>query len=280
MNVHVRSGKITADVGERGKGFVIETPQARVVDLGTRFGVDASNAEHTDVVVFKGQVELFEPGIKERVALLNQGEGVRIEKHRRTSRIVSITSSGVPGSWSVQETGDQRAVITAVRDSMSASDEEAKKWPSLRNFYRIAPGGLHDGALAFADESDHWTSVPTSLRGADLVQTFAADGFNWWMQLTLSIQQPCELFVMVDRRNDVPSWLKEDFADTGETIVLNCVPRNQRGQINRQLEYGVWKRIITQPGEVTLGPPYGEPPSDRKSFQPNRMYGVAARPLP
>lgn len=279
MKVAVASGKITADVGEHGKGFVIETPQTRIVDLGTVFGVEASDAARTDVVVFQGQVELFEKGSSERVALLNQGEGLRIEKHRRASRIVSITSSESPNSWSVQEQVDPHAVITAVRDSMSASDEEAKKWPSLRNFYRIVPAGLHDGALAFADENDSWTAVPESLRGADLVQTFAADGFNWWMQVTLTIQQPCELFVMVDRRNDVPPWLKAEFADTGETVVLNWLPRKQSGHAVRHLEYGVWKRTVDRPGEVRLGAPYADPPPDRKSFQPNRMYGIAARPL-
>ena len=33
------AGKATVDVGEAGKGFIIETVNARVVDLGTRFGV-------------------------------------------------------------------------------------------------------------------------------------------------------------------------------------------------------------------------------------------------
>jgi ferric-dicitrate binding protein FerR (iron transport regulator) len=280
MSVAVASGKITVDAGEHGKGFVIETPQTRIVDLGTVFGVEASDPARTDVVVFQGQVELFEKGNSERVALLNQGEGLRIEKHRRASRIVSVTGSDASSSWSVREQIDPRAVITAVRDSMSANDEEAKKWPSLRNFYRIVPAGLHDGAPAFADENDSWTAVPNSLRGADLVQTFSADGFNWWMQLTLTVQQPCELFVMVDRRNDVPSWLKDEFADTGETVVLNWVPRKQPGGAVRQLKYGIWKRIVAQPGEIKLGAPYADPPPDRKSFQPNRMYGVAARPLP
>lgn len=278
MKVAVASGKITVDAGEHGKGFVIETPQTRIVDLGTVFGVEASDAARTDVVVFQGQVELFEKGNSERVALLNQGEGLRIEKHRRASRIVSITSSESSSSWSVREQVDPRAVITAVRDSMSANDEEAKKWPSLRNFYRIVPAGLHDGALAFADENDSWTAVPDSLRGADLVQTFAADGFNWWMQVTLTLQQPCDLFVMVDRRNDVPSWLKDEFADTGEAVVLNLVPRQRPGHVVRQLEYGIWKRTVTKPGEIKLGAPYADPPPDRKSFQPNRMYGIAARP--
>ena len=33
-------------------------------------------------------------------------------------------------------------------------------------------------------------------------------------------------------------------------------------------------------GEVTLGAPYPNPPVDKKSFSPNRMFGVAAKALP
>ena len=277
MSVAVASGKITVDAGEHGHGFVLETPQTRIVDLGTVFGVEASDPARTDVVVFQGQVELFEKGATERVALLNQGEGLRIEKHRRASRIVSVTGSDTSSSWSVQEQVDPQAVVTAVRDSMSANDEGAKKWPSLRNFYRIVPAGLHDGAPAFADENDRWTAVPTSLEGADLVQTFAVDGFNWWMQMTVTVQQPCEFFVLADARNEVPTWLAAEFSDTGEKITLNRIARKNPERVANQLQFTVWKKTISQPGEVRLGPPYANPPADRKSFSPNRMFGVAAR---
>lgn len=280
MHVRVLSGRVTADVGEHGKGFVIETPEARVVDLGTVFGVDASSAAKTDVVVFKGQVEVYEKGGKERVALLNQGEGVRVEKNRRASRIVSVTGLDETGSWSAQERPAENAVITAVGDSMSANDEEAKKWPSLRNFYRIVPGGLQDGALAFADEFDQWSAVPPSLTGADLVRTFAIDAFNWWMEMRVSVQRPCDLFVFVDARNEVPAWLSREFTNTGETITLDWRRRNAPHQLVRKLEYAIWKKTVAQPGEVKLGPPYPNPPADKRSFNPNRMFGVAARRLP
>jgi len=280
MEVRLLAGKVTADVGASGKGFVIETPETRVVDLGTVFGVDATSAAKTDVVVFKGQVEVFEKGAKQRVALLNQGEGLRMERNRRASRIVSVTGADEAGAWSAQERAAENAVITSVGDSMSASDEEAKKWPSLRNFYRVVPGGLHDGALAFADEFDEWSAVPQSLAGADLVRTFAADGFNWWMQMIVRVQKPCEFFVFVDARNEVPAWLSREFTSTGETITLEWRRRDAAHAIVRKLEYAIWKKMISQPGEVKLGAPYPNPPADRKSFNPNRMFGVAAKALP
>ena len=280
MHVRVLSGRVSADVGEKGKGFVIETPQARVVDLGTRFGVDASDAAQTSVLVFQGQVEVYEKGSAQRVALLNTGEGLSLDNNRRASRIVSVSGSDGANAWTANATAMPRALISSVKDNMAASDEAAKQWPSLRNFYRIVPGGLRDGAIAFSDEADEWSNVPASLVGADQVRTFAVDGFNWFMKLTLEVSSPAELFVFVDQRNPVPEWVRADFTDTGETITLNFKPPQWHGRVAKQLPYSVWKRIVRTPGEVTLGAPYENPPADKKSFNPNRMFGIAAKALP
>ena len=280
MHVRVLSGRVTADVGEHGKGFVIETPQTRIVDLGTRFGVDASDSAHTDVVVFEGQVELYEKGVAESVALLNKGEGLRVGSHRRASRIVSVTGSDELNAWSTQARPAESAVIAFVTDSMVTNDEGAKKWPSLRNFYRIVPGGLRDGALAFAEEIDQWRDVPPSLSGSDLVRTFAVDGFNWWMQMSVTVQRPCDVFVFVDMRNEVPVWLSQEFTNTGEKVTLDRISHKAPQRVANRFEFAIWKKTVTQPGEVKLGPPYPNPPADRKSFNPNRMFGVAAKALP
>lgn len=278
MHVRVVAGKVTADVGERGKGFVIETPQTRIVDLGTKFGVDASDAARTDVVVFQGRVDVYDKRTGE-LASLKAGEGLRVEKHRRSSRIVNVTDTDESGSWSTQGGGVGNALITAVSDSMSANDEEAKKWPSLRNFYRIVPGGLRDGAMAFADAGDQWSNVPDALAGADQVRTFVVDSQNWWMKLTVELSRPCELFVLVDQRNPVPQWVRDEFTDTGRTVTLDFKPAQAGGRVARQLPYAIWRRVVEKPGTVTLGAPYENPPADGKSFNPNRMFGVAAKAL-
>ena len=51
---------------ESSKGFVVHTPQLNVIDLGTRFGVDASDPQRTDVHVFQGEVEVEIPGTESR----------------------------------------------------------------------------------------------------------------------------------------------------------------------------------------------------------------------
>src|SRR5690606_6891347 len=53
------SGKLVAHVPAQARGFVLKTPSARIVDLGTRFGVFVGQDEQTDVVVFQGEVDVF-----------------------------------------------------------------------------------------------------------------------------------------------------------------------------------------------------------------------------
>ena len=59
MRVRAIKGAFWARVGDDAKGFVVETPAGKVIDLGTEFGIniDSSNST-TDVVVFEGAVDL------------------------------------------------------------------------------------------------------------------------------------------------------------------------------------------------------------------------------
>lgn len=51
------SGKLSAHVPPQAKGFRINTPKGTIVDLGTEFGLDVSDAS-AEVHVFKGEIEL------------------------------------------------------------------------------------------------------------------------------------------------------------------------------------------------------------------------------
>lgn len=70
MNCVLHHGTAVAEVGPKAKGFTIETPRARVIDLGTRFAlnVDPSTGA-TQTQVFDGLVEVELPGQSGRIAL-------------------------------------------------------------------------------------------------------------------------------------------------------------------------------------------------------------------
>ena len=60
--VYLHRGVVTARVPESALMFTIDTPTARVVDLGTEFGVEVKESGHTVAAVFQGRVELGESG--------------------------------------------------------------------------------------------------------------------------------------------------------------------------------------------------------------------------
>jgi hypothetical protein len=73
-------GKLLAEVSPSAVGFAIATPQAKVVDLGTKFGLVVDGEGTTQAHVFTGEVEFTAHGSDvagtPRTLLLTAGEGV------------------------------------------------------------------------------------------------------------------------------------------------------------------------------------------------------------
>lgn len=53
-------GKLRVRVPQQAKGFSVDTPHYRAVDLGTEFGVSVDDGDATELHVFQGEVELFD----------------------------------------------------------------------------------------------------------------------------------------------------------------------------------------------------------------------------
>jgi hypothetical protein len=54
-----RLGKLRANVPAQAKGFMVDTPRHRTVDLGTEFAVEVDADERTEIHVLEGVVEVF-----------------------------------------------------------------------------------------------------------------------------------------------------------------------------------------------------------------------------
>lgn len=65
MECRVKRGTVVADVPPQAKGFTIVTPETRVVDWGTRFGVSAGEDGKCLVHVIEGLVEVHRQGEKD-----------------------------------------------------------------------------------------------------------------------------------------------------------------------------------------------------------------------
>src|SRR5262249_8571004 len=56
-SARLRHGKLTARVPGPATGFAIISPQGKVIDLGTEFGIAVADSGATEVYVFEGKVE-------------------------------------------------------------------------------------------------------------------------------------------------------------------------------------------------------------------------------
>ncbi len=62
QRVELNEGRLVAYVPRRARGFVVVTPTAEIVDLGTEFGVAVESDGKTDVDVLRGVVEIKPAG--------------------------------------------------------------------------------------------------------------------------------------------------------------------------------------------------------------------------
>ena len=267
MLIRVLNGRVTADVPERAHGFAIETAQARIVDLGTRFGVEAAADGRTDVVVFEGKVDVT-PTDEPETKRLVQGEGVRLEKGQPAGRVENIHSGEKPGDWSSKKAD---GLIRRVHDSLGAGDSA--------KFYEILPGALKDSTRAYVDRTHEWRGLgadglPELLRGADLVRTFNDDKRETVMRITVEVAQPATLYIFINKTP--PQWVaRAGFTNTGMNIRLDESVANRQSGAGAGTErtFSVWKLDVAAPGSVVLGPAR-EGPTGAKA-----MYGIAAKPL-
>ena len=75
----LHSGKLTANVPPDGIGFQVHTERAKVVDLGTTFGVSVGTNGATDVAVFEGRVAVTSLASREE-KVIEEGSEVTVNE--------------------------------------------------------------------------------------------------------------------------------------------------------------------------------------------------------
>ena len=279
MHVRVHGGDVTVDVGDQATGFIVDTTAARVVDVGTRFAVSVGETGETDVVVLEGEIEVREPLGSIRASAyenLMAGDALTVAASNISRRLTAVTMEP-----RVTRLGraEQPGVVTGVSDNVTD--------PNYRRYYGLVPGGMRNDALAYTTIGRaRWRPLagqefPAELVGADTVRTFHDDRDRRDLEITLEVAQPCTVYVMIDARNPVADWLRQDYSDTGLQvrtgpwrevgIVEGMAPHADGGLY---VTYHVWKRDVPSAGVVNLGSPrtFGQPGN-------RAMYGIAVKPL-
>lgn len=287
MEGRVLLGRLKAKIAKGGEGFSVLTPRAVVVDLGTELGIEVDDAGATDVVVFDGSVDLLytlrEQGTAQQRRLFT-GEAARLGPHGTISRIVSISHARYFGDLSAAAQYTNRSpIISAVRDNI----QRDAAW----NYYEIVHGGMSEDARAFVDRQSHeWNGIdargmPKYLVGGDYVKMFNNDKCRKDIEIIVTLDQPCKLYILFDDRIPAPEWLRKNFRNTGDKIGIDGGPWVYRGVASQGVTsaagpgvsiddiMSVWVREVNTPGPVRLGPT--ETPHDDLN-----MYGIVAVPLP
>ncbi|MCO6047115.1 FecR domain-containing protein [Aeoliella sp. ICT_H6.2] len=294
MRAELSKGTLTARVAESAHGFRIDTPNSKVTDLGTEFGVSVDDSGVTDTVVFSGKVAMEYrqlPTAEEsrstiplhkpsRSQLLTEGNALRVTQEGLAERIVSVTRSDYPLPGTTPAIlPDAGPVIRDVWDNLSTRDTSKA--------YQIVHNGFREDAGAFVDRKYQWNGIsakyglPRVLRGGDYVMPFCDDKVQDRIQVTVDLARPARLFVLLDNRLSIPGWLRSEFTDTGYDVGIDedafSVERSwqQLGEgpgVSLERSCSVWYVDVPNPHPVVLGAL--DPPIHWRV-----MYGIVAVPL-
>jgi hypothetical protein len=129
-------GKLRATVPPQATGFAIGAPGLDLVDRGTEFGLAVGGAaDRTEVHVFQGKVELYDPKAKRapdaRKELLT-GQGVRLDKPGQFQPIAVSPSTFKTAADLVKQ--NQAQTVRRQKDWLAAS-QALRRDPSVLIYY-------------------------------------------------------------------------------------------------------------------------------------------------
>ncbi|CAK9037553.1 Alpha-L-fucosidase (Alpha-L-fucoside fucohydrolase) [Durusdinium trenchii] len=223
MRLELEKGRIRVRVTEEsGHGFVVATKHGEITDLGTEFGVDASSADSSDVVVFDGAVDLRVANQSDQLPAqrLIRGEGVRFSDDGELNRIMSIATG--TASTFIDIARDDQAALMAETDHVILDVRDNIRAKQTKNFYEVVYEGFSNQVQAYVDRDYLWGSrdksaFPETLNGADYVKTFNNDKLLD-IQIEIRLAAPCDLYLVWDDRVPPTEWLARDFTETGWAI--------------------------------------------------------------
>jgi hypothetical protein len=242
-SVLLRAGKLMARVPGRAIGFTVETPMAKIVDLGTEFGVEVASGE-TSVHVFKGVVELSQHGSHSKV-----GDGTSPSTLRLgAGKAVRTTAEGIVSTEFVPD-----KFIRSTAKSSPPLRTRQTRMIDLRNAIATQSSSqeplIHPGR--FAIDGDYQSASHT-----------AAQDTAPWLQIDLATVRSVAVVVLHSRPGSA-GWLRDItvkvLAEDGKTVVATSPKLNPKNAWG-----GGEENFIEGPDQVAFdwvrtggGPPMG-----------------------
>jgi hypothetical protein len=127
--------------------------------------------------------------------------------------------------------------------------------------YVVESNGLSDGVDAFSDSGETWTGLPSFLNGADYVRTGQGDNSNSDLEVTVNFDADGTLYTFHSDDIALPTWLSNDFSDTGSDLTLS-------GSVSGT--YSIFGQSLAGGSDYTLLD------NDPDTGNTGLMYGIAA----
>lgn len=155
--VSMNYGKLFAHVGEQGYGFSVVTPNSKIIDLGTEFGVLSHIDGNTEVHLYKGKANIFagEKHQPKTSQLLNAGSAVKVDSRSSDIQDITLNEQALVRHFDSQSQFrwrgekairlcdlllDGNGFGTASRRSIEYEPETGQIVPSAVAWYRSGPG--------------------------------------------------------------------------------------------------------------------------------------------
>ncbi|EAQ77740.1 LamG-like jellyroll fold domain-containing protein [Blastopirellula marina] len=153
--VYCYQGRLRAIVPPQAKGFVIESPQMDLVDLGTEFGMQVDQLGQVEVHVFDGKVELHEPGTRHVAPApreLTDGRAIAVDMEG-TEKVIPFNNDAFPAMSELSSRSN--AALNELHESWKQYAQTLTKDPRLKHYYNFEPSSSnHRRLVNQAENSD------------------------------------------------------------------------------------------------------------------------------
>jgi hypothetical protein len=133
-------GKLRVTVPPQAQGFTIGSPKLDFVDRGTEFGLDVRGGDRTEVHVFQGKVDVYDPSSGRQGAAreeLTTGRGLRLEG----PGVVNPIKSDSAAFLTAQDVAARAEAETRRRQAeWLAASTALRRDPTLVVYYPFEPG--------------------------------------------------------------------------------------------------------------------------------------------
>ena len=180
MRCRLLEGSAIADVPESAHGFVIDTQDLKVVDLGTKFAVTTGATGYSQVRVFEGEVDVLGlPGTERKRLVTGQGANVggatRVPDHEMSRPRQAAEAVQESGGWTGITTSHGRGADAYVRRGPEAPRGTD---PLLMVKHTLLEEGVNNERRAILT-FDLSEQTPLEVQEAQLVLDIKASGLGF-----------------------------------------------------------------------------------------------------